>query len=174
MGRSRTGLRPMRVRRRARQRRVRLCLVQCPYCEAEETRVIDSRPSEAGRSVRRRRVCTSCEHRFTTYERVAAAAAVRKRDGSLEPFDPVKVRSGLEKAVADRRVPPGAIDALVRAIEAEAVDAGQEIASTDIGRMVLDGLRGLDEVAYLRFASVYKEFEGAGDFEREMAALEGE
>ncbi|MCB2224018.1 MAG: transcriptional regulator NrdR [Actinobacteria bacterium] len=148
--------------------------MQCPFCDAEDTRVVDSRPAEAGRAVRRRRECTECATRFTTYERMESVPVVRKRDGTLEPFDTAKIHSGLAKALADRRVPAGAVEALVRAVEAEVADAGPEVTTDEIGRIVLAGLRPLDEVAYLRFASVYKEFEGAGDFEREMAALEGD
>jgi transcriptional repressor NrdR len=136
--------------------------------------VIDSRPADAGRSVRRRRVCSDCEQRFTTYERVSAIPVVVKRTGLLEPFDRGKVRAGLEKAVAGREVPPGAIEAIVRDVEAHLAEVGPEITSEDVGRIVLEGLRDIDEVAYLRFASVYKGFEGAVDFEREMAALEGD
>jgi len=149
-------------------------VMQCPFCDTEDTRVVDSRPADSGRSVRRRRACTRCDHRFTTYERIEMAPAVRKRDGSLVPFEASKVRDGLEKALADRRVPAGSVEALVRSIEAEASGAGAEVSSEEIGRLVLAGLREIDEVAYLRFASVYKEFEGAGDFEREMAELEGD
>jgi transcriptional repressor NrdR len=129
--------------------------MQCPFCDAGGTRVVDSRPAEGGRAVRRRRECAECENRFTTYERMEAVPVVRK-------------------ALADRPVPPGAVEALVRVVEAEAAEAGPEITSEEIGRLVLAGLRPLDEVAYLRFASVYKEFEGADDFEREMAALESD
>ena len=149
-------------------------LMQCPFCDAEDTRVVDSRPADAGRSVRRRRECVTCVNRFTTYERMEAVPVVRKRDGSLQPFDVNKVRGGLAQALADRQVTPGSIDALVRSIEHRVVDLGPEISSEQIGGLVLEGLRDLDEVAYLRFASVYKEFEGADDFEREMAALEGD
>ena len=148
--------------------------MECPFCDTPDTRVVDSRPAEGGRAVRRRRECAECDHRFTTYERVEAAAVVRKRDGTLEPFDPGKVRRGLEKALADRRVRPSEVDRLVRSVETWSAEAGGEVASVEIGERVLEGLRELDEVAYLRFASVYKEFEGAGDFEREMAALEGD
>ena len=148
--------------------------MHCPYCEAEDTRVVDSRPADGGRSVRRRRACTVCGNRFTTYERSEAAPVVYKRDGRREPFDAGKLLAGLQKAVPDRQVPLGDLQALVREIEAWAGEEGPEVTSEEIGRMVLAGLRDLDEVAYLRFASVYKEFEGADDFEREMAALEGD
>ncbi len=99
---------------------------------------------------------------------------VCKRDGRREPFDAGKVLAGMQKAVAHRQVPVGAIQALVGEIEAGVREEGSEVTSEEIGRMVLAGLRNLDEVAYLRFASVYKEFEGADDFEREMASLEGD
>lgn len=96
---------------------------------------------------------------------------VRKRDGRIEPFLPEKVRAGVASALAGREIPGGAVDALVAEIEAF-VEAEGEVGTEEIGRRVLEALRHLDEVAYLRFASVYKEFEGASDFEREMAALE--
>ena len=96
---------------------------------------------------------------------------VRKRNGELEPFDPAKVRRGVESALADRTVPSGTVDAMVARIEAMA-GAAREVTSVQIGQEVLIALREVDEVAYLRFASVYKEFEGASDFEREMATLE--
>ena len=96
---------------------------------------------------------------------------VRKRDGSIQPFDAAKVRRGLESALADRPVAAATIDEIVARVEAAAAE-GPEIDADEIGRIVLEGLRAVDEVAYLRFASVYKEFEGAEDFEREMAALE--
>lgn len=146
--------------------------MHCAFCGAESTRVVDSRSAEGGGSVRRRRRCEACGSRFTTYERVEALVTVRKRDGSLEPFDSGKVRSGLERALADRPLQAGAIDGVVRKVEAFAGSERREIESQDIGRIVLDALRDLDEVAYLRFASVYKDFQGASDFEREMASLD--
>jgi len=97
-----------------------------------------------------------------------------KRDGHREPFDPTKVRRGVENAVADRPVPADAVDALVRSIESEVGAGSGVVRAEDIGLAVLTGLRRIDEVAYLRFASVYKDFQGAEDFEREMAALEGD
>ena len=97
---------------------------------------------------------------------------VRKRNGRLEPFDPDKIRRGLESALVDRPVPAGTIDRLVDRCEAHAREVATEISADEIGRLVLEGLREADHVAYLRFASVYKDFQGAGDFEREMAALE--
>lgn len=146
--------------------------MRCPYCGAEETRVVDSRPAEAGATIRRRRECEACANRFTTYERREHAIVVRKRDGSAEPFSPAKVLAGISNALADRRVPSARLDAIVRDIEAFAEEAGPEITTEEIGHRVLLALREIDEAAYLRFASVYKEFEGASDFEREVAALE--
>ena len=144
----------------------------CPYCGADDTRVVDSRPAEGGSTIRRRRECESCQNRFTTYERREHALVVRKRDGSAEPFSPAKVVSGVSRAMAGRDVVPGTLEGIARTIEAFAEEDGPEVSSAEIGRRVLDALRELDEVAYLRFASVHKEFEGAGDFEREAAALE--
>ncbi|MDP2623011.1 MAG: transcriptional regulator NrdR [Actinomycetota bacterium] len=145
--------------------------MRCPYCGAEDTRVVDSRPAEGGATIRRRRSCEVCENRFTTYERRESTPMVRKRDGRIEPFSAHKVRAGVANALADREVAEGAIDSLVGEIEAF-VEGHGEVTTEEIGRRVLEALRHLDEVAYLRFASVYKEFEGARDFEREMAALE--
>lgn len=143
----------------------------CPVCTSEDTRVIDSRSAESGHAVRRRRRCETCEFRFTTYERPVPAAQVLKRSGALQPFDPGKVRAGLESALADRPVAPDTVERLVARTEA-LFESMSSVSTEDIGRVVLDGLREVDEVAYLRFASVYKEFQGASDFEREMAALE--
>jgi len=145
--------------------------MHCPTCLGDDTRVIDSRPAEGGTAVRRRRRCEACEHRFTTYERSVPAAQLRKRSGVLQPFDPEKVRAGLESALADRPVPPDTVERLVARTEA-LFESMSSVTTQDVGRIVLDGLREVDEVAYLRFASVYKEFQGASDFEREMAALE--
>jgi len=145
--------------------------MRCPYCGAEDTRVVDSRPAEGGATIRRRRACEQCENRFTTYERRETTPMVRKRDGRTEPFSAGKVRAGVASALADREMGEGVVDALVADIEGFAVSEG-EVGTDEIGRRVLEGLRHLDEVAYLRFASVYKEFEGASDFEREMAELE--
>lgn len=144
----------------------------CPYCGSEDTRVVDSRPAEGGSTIRRRRECESCSNRFTTYERREHAIIVRKRDGSAEPFSPAKVLGGISFALAGRDVPRARLDALVRDIESYAEEVGPEISTEEIGRQVLEGLREIDEAAYLRFASVYKGFQGASDFEREVAALE--
>jgi len=146
--------------------------MRCPYCANEDTRVIDSRPAGEGREVRRRRSCPSCGQRFTTYERAQLPLLVRKRDGSTDPFILDKVRSGIERALGGREIAAGVVDAILEQVEAAAQLASPEVASEEIGRIVLDGLRQADEVAYLRFASVYKDFQAAQDFEKEMATLE--
>lgn len=146
--------------------------MRCPFCSADDTRVVDSRSARDGEAIRRRRECTGCGHRFTTYEQADVPLVVRKRDGRREPFQTTKVRSGLERALADRIAGAEVLDELVGRVEAEARQRAPEVSSDEIGRAVLEALRDLDEVAYLRFASVYKEFQGARDFEREMAALE--
>lgn len=145
----------------------------CPFCASDATRVIDSRPVEEGTAIRRRRLCEMCENRFTTYERAHVALIVRKRDGRLEPFEAEKVRAGLQSALADRPVSEKRLERIITDIRDQAQGRGRIVTSDDIGRMVLEHLADVDHVAYLRFASVYKEFEGAGDFEREMAVLEG-
>jgi transcriptional repressor NrdR len=141
-------------------------------CRSEDTKVIDSRSAEEGTSIRRRRECIECGHRFTTFERAVYQQMVRKRDGRLEPFSADKVRLGIEQALADRPVPAGIVEALVIATENLFSPQHAIVAAAQIGDTVLEGLRAFDEVAYLRFASVYKDFTGAGDFEREMASLE--
>jgi transcriptional repressor NrdR len=148
--------------------------MRCPYCGAEDTRVVDSRPAESGTTIRRRRECPDCDNRFTTYERREAVVVVRKRAGTVEPFDRAKLLRGMKAAVADRDVPDGALEELAAEIEEYAREYGPEVPSEAIGRLALEGLRSLDEVSYLRFASVHKQFEGAGDFHKEMAALEEE
>ncbi len=144
----------------------------CPVCGAPSTRVIDSRPAEGGLSIRRRRECEGCAQRFTTYERLEPQLMVRKRNGRLEPFSAAKLAAGIAAALADRPVSGSSIDRLVEEVEASCHGAGSQVSSEDIGREVLERLRALDEVGYLRFASVYKDFQGAADFEKEVAALE--
>lgn len=144
----------------------------CPSCGTTDSRVIDSRRADNGSSIRRRRECEACENRFTTYERLEPQLTVLKRSGRLEPFSPAKLASGISAALADRPVSGSDVEVVVDEIEEAVGAAGPQVTSEDIGRMVLDRLRDLDEVAYLRYASVYKEFQGAADFEKEMAELE--
>lgn len=144
----------------------------CPTCGSSENRVIDSRPAENGGAIRRRRQCEACGVRFTTYERLEPQFVVLKRSGSLEPFSPAKLASSISAALADRPVSGSDVQGMVEAIEEEVRSRGHQVESVDIGKLVLDHLRDLDEVAYLRYASVYKEFQDAADFEKEMAELE--
>ncbi len=146
--------------------------MRCPLCLTEDTRVIDSRPAEDGTAIRRRRECPICGERFTTFERSAQEATVIKRDGRREAFDREKLRRGLEASLADRPVSIGAIADIVSRIESSARGGSRLVASDELGKAVLGELRELDEVAYLRFASVHKAFQGAEDFGREVAALE--
>jgi len=144
----------------------------CPSCGAADTRVIDSRPAENGTSIRRRRECEVCGHRFTTYERLEPQLIVLKRSGRVEPFSPAKLASGISAALADRPVSGSDVESMVDEIEDAVAEVGPQITSEDIGRLVLNQLRELDEVAYLRYASVYKDFQEAADFEKEMAQLD--
>lgn len=144
----------------------------CPACSASETKVIDSRPAEAGQSIRRRRECEQCGHRFTTYERLEPQLMVRKRDGRLEPFSGPKLAAGLSAALAERPVSGSEVERVVAMIEDRLHSGGSQVSSEEIGHEVLERLKELDEVAYLRFASVYKDFQDAADFSREMAELD--
>ena len=146
--------------------------MRCPFCATDDTRVIDSRPAETGKEVRRRRECANCNQRFTTYERAELPLLVRKRTGATEPLQVEKVESGIERALGGRMVSDGVVAEILEQVEAAAQAAAPEITSEEIGRIVLEGLKQADEVAYLRFASVYKDFQGAQDFEKEMAALD--
>lgn len=146
--------------------------MRCPECQAAETKVIDSRPSDDGATVRRRRICETCGARFTTYERCEQALMVRKRSGDLEKFDSAKLTAGVGAALADRPASAAQVSELVADVERAMRAKGATVESEDIGMAVLERLRTVDEVAYLRFASVYKEFQGPEDFEREMAELE--
>ncbi len=146
--------------------------MRCASCGHEDTRVVDSRPADSGAAIRRRRECENCGHRFTTYERLEPQLTVRKRNGRIEAFSALKLASGLSAALADRDVSGSDVQALVAEVEAALRESGPEVSSELIGKEVLDRLRGVDEVAYLRFASVYKDFQDATDFEREMAELE--
>lgn len=135
---------------------------------------MDSRPAEDGQAIRRRRECTTCGQRFTTFERSSVVVTVMKRDQTTQPYDSEKVRRGLDSALADRPGADESVDVIVAEIDRWARTGSGVVSSEDIGRRILDALRQRDEVAYLRFASVYKGFEGASDFEREVAALEQE
>ncbi len=146
--------------------------MRCPKCQADDTKVIDSREAEDGTAIRRRRSCVACQHRFTTYERLEEVAlTVVKSGGQREAFDRAKIITGVSAACKGRPVTLEQIQHLGEAIEEYARLQAPEITSTQVGVEVLDRLRSLDEVAYLRFASVYKGFDAAADFQRELVLL---
>jgi transcriptional repressor NrdR len=147
--------------------------LRCPYCAAEEDKVVDSRLAEEGRAIRRRRECLTCGRRFTTFERPEEVPLlVVKRDGSEIPFEREKVIEGIRRATKNRPVTEAEIEALADDVEETMrLDGRRPVKSSDIGREVLERLRYLDEVAYLRFASVYKDFQELDDFERELGIL---
>ena len=144
--------------------------MKCPFCGFENDKVVDSRESKEADSIRRRRECLKCEKRFTTYERIEAVPFyVTKKDGRREDFDPQKLFTGLKKATEKRDISPERLRAIVDDIEAELRRSGRvEIPSGEIGEMVMDRLRDLDEVAYIRFASVYREFMDLQQVKREI------
>lgn len=147
--------------------------MRCPYCDTGEDKVIDSRMAEEGRAIRRRRECLACTRRFTTFERAEEAPIlVRKRNDVEEPFDRQKIVSGLISACKNRPVTLVAIEQLAEDVE-EAMRSQplRPVPSSEIGREVLERLRDFDDVAYLRFASVYKDFQELTDFERELGSL---
>jgi transcriptional repressor NrdR len=146
--------------------------MRCPACDHPEDRVIDSRPLESASVVRRRRLCLHCGKRFTTYERVEATPLmVVKSDDRREPFNRAKIREGLLRAFQKRPVAPDAVEKLVSEIEYELQDYVMEVPSSVIGDRILKKLYGMDPVAYVRFASVYKKFESPDDFLQELARL---
>jgi transcriptional repressor NrdR len=146
--------------------------VRCPYCRANDDKVVDSRLADEGDAIRRRRECLACGRRFTSYERIEEVPlVVHKRSGVTEPFDRAKLVSGIAQA-ATGRIDPETVAELGVQIEEELRALAPEVDSAAIGLAVLERLRALDPVAYLRFASVYKGFENAADFERELLALD--
>ena len=146
--------------------------MHCPFCRHPDSRVVDSRETDEGQAIRRRRSCPECGKRFTTVE--TAVLAVVKRSGVTEPFSREKVVSGVRRACQGRPVDEDALQQLAHRVE-EAVRAGgtAEIPSHEVGLAILGPLRELDEVAYLRFASVYRSFSSIEDFEKEIADLRG-
>jgi len=144
--------------------------VRCPYCGHHDLKVVDSRDSEVGEAIRRRRECLNCGQRFTTYERIEAVPFyVIKKDGRREDFDPQKLVMGLRKATEKRDISQEKLRGIVDEIEADLRRSGRvEIPSQEIGEMVMDKLRDLDEVAYIRFASVYREFMDLQQVKREI------
>ena len=146
--------------------------MKCPFCASTDSRVIDTRSAEGG--IRRRRECQDCGRRFTTYERVAPLRLrVIKQDGRREPFDREKILGGIQIACAKRPIDTASIEELVSGIESELYHRGsREVTSREIGEMVMQNLRRLDEVAYIRFATIYRRFADVEDLADEIEALQ--
>ena len=150
--------------------------MKCPFCGYEESKVIDSRPTDEGEKIRRRRECISCAKRFTTYEIIESVPiVVVKKDKSRQAFDRVKLFNGMLRACEKRPVSIEQIDKIVSEIEAELQNSlDREVTSIRIGELAMDKLKALDEVAYVRFASVYRQFKDINTFMDELAKLLGE
>lgn len=144
--------------------------MRCPFCNAEDTSVVDSRPSDDGRVTRRRRECVKCKRRFTTYEKIdTIPIVVIKKDNTREPYAREKIESGVLSACYKRPISADEIEKLIDAVELKIFDKeSKEISSRDIGELVMNKLHELDSVAYVRFASVYREFKDANDFVNEL------
>ncbi len=149
--------------------------MKCPFCAAVDDRVVDSRESREGEVIRRRRECVTCGRRFTSYETIEEIPyVVVKKDGRREAFDRKKLRAGLVKACEKRPVPAGKLDAIVDEIETRLHDTEErEMATRELGALVMERLRELDKVAYVRFASVYRKFEDVDEFLTELKNLIG-
>jgi transcriptional repressor NrdR len=148
--------------------------MRCPFCAHEASQVKDSRPSEDGAAIRRRRQCEACGARFTTFERVQLRdLTVVKKNGEREPFDRSKLERSIAIACRKRDIPAERIDRLITSIQRQLETRGDEVTTSRIGEAVMDGLKALDHVAYIRFASVYKDFSEPGDF-AEIAGAVGD
>ena len=141
----------------------------CPFCQLEETSVVDSRKNSEGTSIRRRRNCSACNLRFTKYEKASIGIIVKKRNGNREEFNLEKLYQGVQNAFGGQELSEKKLKALVEAIHNEIKEQGNKVQSEFIGETVLKHLKDINEVAYVRFASVYKEFSDASDFEKEVA-----
>ena len=141
----------------------------CPFCQAEETSVVDSRKNSEGTSIRRRRSCISCKTRFTTYEKASIGLIVVKRNGNREEFNIDKLYSGVKNAFGGQELSEKKLQNLIDSIYKDIETQGNKVQSEIIGETVLSHLKEVNEVAYVRFASVYKEFSDASDFEKEVA-----
>ena len=148
--------------------------MRCPFCAHEDSQVKDSRPSEDGASIRRRRQCEACGARFTTFERVQLRdLVVVKKNGEREPFDRDKLARAIGHACRKRDIDPARIDRLVSGVQRQMETLGDEVTTSGIGEAVMDALKTIDHVAYIRFASVYKDFSEPGDF-AEIAGAVGD
>lgn len=150
--------------------------VICPFCASNATRVLDKREGSGGKTTRRRRECQKCSRRFTTFERVETLdLLVIKKDKKREPFDRIKLRSGVIKACEKRPVSAESIEKIIDEVESDLRKKGlNEVESKKIGELVTKSLKKIDQVAYIRFASVYRQFADVSDFERELAKLSKE
>ena len=149
--------------------------MKCPYCGYLDSKVIDSRPAEEGSTIRRRRECLGCTRRFTTYENIERLPlVVVKKDGSRQAFDKTKVMNGMVRACEKRPVALNDLEAIASGIEAELQSAlEREITTTEVGEMVMSRLKDVDEVAYVRFASVYRQFKDINTFMEELTKILG-
>ena len=148
--------------------------MRCPFCAHDASQVKDSRPSEDGAAIRRRRQCEGCGARFTTFERVQLRdLTVVKKGGEREPFDRAKLERSIAIACRKRDIPAERIDRLITSIQRQLETRGDEVTTTQIGEAVMDGLKAIDHVAYIRFASVYKDFSEPGHF-AEIAGTVGD
>ena len=139
--------------------------MRCPFCAHEDSQVKDSRPSEDGAAIRRRRQCEGCGARFTTFERVHIRdLTVVKKDGKREPFDRAKLERAISHSCRKRDIDPAKVDQLISGVQRQMETLGDEVTSARIGEAVMAGLKALDHVAYIRFASIYKDFSDPGDF----------
>jgi transcriptional repressor NrdR len=146
--------------------------MHCPRCKSPDTAVIDSRLSDEGKSVRRRRECPKCDHRFTTFERQELSSfIVVKRDGTREPYARAKIERGIWLACSTRAVSQEQIDLLLSTLEEKWAGSQKEVKSSDIGNDVMRELKKLDQVAYIRFASVHREFKDVEEFKEELGKL---
>lgn len=147
--------------------------MRCPFCQTGEDKVIDSRTSKDGLEIRRRRECLGCDRRYTTYERIEESLpVVVKGDQRREPFDRNKIEKGLQRAIGKRPVPVAKISELAEAVERELVETGvKELSTQEIGERILPRLRELDEVSYVRFASIYRDFRDIDEFVSELSEV---
>lgn len=147
--------------------------MKCPFCECDNTKVVDKRDNRDDGTTRRRRQCLRCGKRFTTYERIENIDVnILKKDGSLERFDTQKIIKSLKKAINDERISPADVDDFAQEIERLVLNSEETISTKDIGILILDWLKQKDPLAYIRFASVYKEFKGIEDIKDEIHNLE--
>ena len=150
--------------------------MRCPFCDFEESKVIDSRPTEEGGAIRRRRECLSCAKRFTTYEKIERVPVmIVKKDKTREPFDKEKLLRGLLRACEKRPIPFDTLDALANDVELVVYNSlEREVTTNQIGELVMQRLKKLDDIAYVRFASVYRQFTDLNSFREELNKLLGE